>query len=174
MNDLGLGTRRLSEAWREQVHTNGNASLTRDFNNNPDVQLLDAMMRNPAAGARIFDDVDAGGPARVVAISGINASARLETSRVSQDKDGNLTVESPQGDTFQKTRESWNKNGAPMQGDTRRQPDMPDHMGVGSWPRPVASEAGPEVHPLHRQSQDAVRRLDESLGLAPLARRAIA
>ena len=164
MNDLELGTGRLSEAWREQIHTNGNVSLTRDFNNNPDVQLLDAMMRNPAAGARIFEHVDEGAPARAVAISGINASARLEMSRVARDKDGNLTVESPQGDTFQKTAEGWNKNGVPMQGDTRRQPDMPDHMGGGSWPR-AASETQPEAHPIHRQSQEAVRRLDESLGL---------
>lgn len=164
MNDLEQGTGRLSEAWREQVHTNGNVALSREFNNNPDVQLLDAMMRNPSAGANIFAHIEEGAEARAVTIGGINASARLEMSKVSQDKNGGLTIESPLGDTFEKTNEGWDKNGVPMQGDTRRQPDMPDHMGVGARPHSFASEASPEAHPLVQQSRHAVRRLDESLG----------
>ena len=164
MNHLEQRAGRISRAWQEQIHTHGNVSLVREFNNHPDVQLLDAMMRSPAAGAHILAHLEQGAPARAVTITGINASARLEMSRVSQDRDGGLTIESPLGDTFEKTAEGWDKNGVPMQGDTRRQRDRPDHMGFGSHPLSSATESGPDTHPLYRQSQDAVRRLDESLG----------
>lgn len=168
MNDLELGDGRLSQAWREQVHTRGNVSLTREFNSNPDVQLLDAMMRDPASGARIFARVDEGTPARAAVITGIDANARLEMSRVTMDRNGGLTVVSPGGDTFAMTREGWNRNGVPMQGgaDTRRERDMPDHTDRGAMPRTRADAALPEAHPLLRQSQDAVQRLDARLGHA--------
>lgn len=166
MNDLELGDGRLSQAWRDQVHTRGNVSLTGEFNRNPDVQLLDAMMRDPASGARIFARVDQGTPTEAVTISGANANARLEMSRVTMDRNGGITVVSPNGDTFEQTREGWNRNGTPMQsaGHTRRERDMPDHTDRGEMPRTRADATLPETHPLLRQSQDAVRRLDASLG----------
>lgn len=168
MNDLELGDGRLSQAWREQVHARGNVSLTREFSSNPDVQLLDAMMRDPASGARIFARIDEGTAARAAAIGGIDANARLEMSRVTMDRNGGLTVVSPGGDTFDLTREGWNRNGTPMQGgaDTRRERDMPDHTDRGAMPRTRADATLNEAHPLLRQSQDAVQRLDTSLGQA--------
>lgn len=166
MNDLELGSGRVSRAWREQVHDRGNVSLSREFNSNPDVQLLDAMMRDPESGARIFARIDEGLPAHSAVIGGIDANARLEMSRITMDRNGGLTVVSPNGDTFEQTSEGWNRNGTPMRSEpgSRREPDMPDHTDRGAMPRTQADATLPGTHPLLRQSQDAVQRLDASLG----------
>ncbi|RDZ25976.1 XVIPCD domain-containing protein [Lysobacter silvisoli] len=167
MNDLELGEGRLSQAWREQVHDRGNVSLSQDFNGNPDVQLLDAMMRAPASGARIFAHIDEGAQARAATITGIDANARLEMSRVSMDQRGQVTVVSPAGDMFSMTADGWSRNGVPMQAapGVRREADRPDHMGRGGALGAQMDPVQPGAHPLLRQSQDAVQRLDASLGL---------
>src|SRR3546814_20101085 len=51
MSALEQGEGRLSQALRHEVHENSKPSLLMNFNADPDVQLLDAMMRNQEAGA---------------------------------------------------------------------------------------------------------------------------
>lgn len=168
MNDLELGNGRLSEAWRREVHTNTNASLSQNFNSNPDVQLLDAMMRNPTAGARIMAHVDGGLPAQHVVIAGVDQSAVLEMARVEQARDGTLTVRNPAGDNFEMTREGWNRNGVPMQGE-RHEADYPDHTEGMRGPMPPTRRPGPDNpdhadHARLEQIRSGVHAIDEQLG----------
>lgn len=170
MNDLELGEGRLSEAWHREVHINANGSLSLDFNRNPDIQLLDAMMRNPTASARIMAHVDDGGPARSVVIAGIDADAAREMARVELTRQGVLTVCSPGGDTFEMTREGWNRNGVPMQGaPQRRQADQPDHTEGMRGPMLPQRARTPDDpgHPDHarlEQIRSGVRAIDEQFG----------
>lgn len=151
MNALELGEGRLAQAWQREVHERGNPSLYEGFNNNPDVQLLDAMMRSPAAGRTILDHVDNDQPARGISIRAARPNAALEMSRVELDRTGDLTVTSPNADTFEMTREGWNRNGVPMQGQHGREVDMPDHTD-GLRLRPLIP--GNERHPDQAQVQD--------------------
>lgn len=160
---------RLGQAWRREIHERGNAALSRGFNSDPDIQLLDGMMRNPTGGERILAHVDRNARAQATAIAGINAAARLEMSRVTLGRDGALSVVSPGGDNFEMTPEGWNRNGVPMQGAPAREVDRLDHMEQGRAPFvPNPRQAGVGLeHPLLQQSQAAVDRLDRSLGRAP-------
>lgn len=144
ISDLELGDGRLSEAWREELHINGNVGLTRGFNGNPDVQLFDGMMRNPPAGAHISAHINEGAPAQAALISGSNQYARLEMSHITQDRNGAVTIQSPTGDLFEMTRDGWNRNGIPMQVELgpRRQPDWLDLMERDGTPFAPRSERG--------------------------------
>jgi hypothetical protein len=115
MNNLEQGDGRISRAWREQIHSFGNTSLLRDFNSNPDVQLLDGMMRYPVAGERIRSIIDEAAEARAITIKGIDANARLEMSSTELDRSGALTIRSPNGDAYEMMQDSWARNGVPMQ-----------------------------------------------------------
>lgn len=166
MNQLEQGEGRLPEAWRREVHENGNASLFRGFDNNPDVQLLDAMMRSPAAGSSIIGCLSGDAPPRSVIIRGINRDAALEMSRVELTREGVLTVVSPGGYAFQMTAEGWNRNGMPMQG---RQPgraaDEVDY--IEGFRRSDAPTPDLPQHPDHRmleQIRAHVRDLDRQAG----------
>lgn len=186
---LELSEGRVGDAWREQVHTLGNPGLSGGFSSNPNVQLLDGMMRNPGAGAAILRHVDGGHPAQATDISGATTAARLEMAHVRQDRSGRLRVDSPSGDQFEMTPEGWNRNGEPMQRAPARQNDMPDFMSPGSpGIRPISTTgAGPSLghqgtgdreradstmghalpstfDSLHADSVAAVTRLDASLG----------
>lgn len=158
MNALEMGDGRLAEAWRQEVHTNGNVGLSQGFNNNPNVQLFDAMMRNPSVGSQIMAHVDDGAPARRAVISGLGADAALEMARVEQSREGTLTVRSPGGSNFEMTQEGWNRNGVPMQGPRPgREADYPDHtqgMRVPSFPTPSAGAGDREVERERRTPDD--------------------
>lgn len=168
-NALEASDGRLGQAWRREIHDRANVALSREFNSDPDVQLLDGMMRNPVAGERILANVDRGTRAQATTIAGINPAAQLEMSRITLDRDGTLTVASPAGDNFQMTEEGWNRNGVPMQRTPTREIDRQDHMEPGRMPiGPIPRLDGLEQeHPLLRQSRAAVDRLDQSLGRAP-------
>jgi hypothetical protein len=127
------------------------------------------MMRNPAAGARILTNVDGGGRAQATTIAGINSAAQLEMSRVTLGRDGTLTVASPDGVNFEMTDEGWNRNGVPMQRAPAREVDRQDHTEPGRMPIGPSPRLGglEQEHPLLRQSQAAVDRLDQSLGRTP-------
>jgi len=127
MNALELGEGRLAQAWRREIHERGNPSLYERFNNSPDVQLLDAMMRSPTTGRTIFDHVENNEPARDVRIRAARPNAAQEMSSISLSRTAGLTVTSPAADIFVMTREGWNRNGIPMQGREGRAVDMPDH-----------------------------------------------
>jgi hypothetical protein len=162
---LELGDGRLAQAWREQIHESGNITLTKGFNRDPNVQLFDAMMRSPGAASRIIDYIDNGQPPRATVITG-NSSSREEMSRVELTRDGALTISSPNGDTFQMTREGWNRNGIPMQGrQPGREADEPDHMEGMGRSRPLTPDH--EQHPDHamlEQIRTHVRGLDQRAG----------
>lgn len=160
MSALELGDGRLAEAWRREVHESGNPSLYEGFVNNPDVQVLDAMMRSPAAGRAIFDYVDNGLPARDARIRAARPNAALEISLVELNRAGDLIVTSPSADIFEMTREGWNRNGVPMQGQRSREVDMPDHTDGVRLRLPLP---GNERHPDQVQVQDQPKSLLDRL-----------
>lgn len=138
VNDLELGDGRLSRAWREELHTNGNVGLTQRFSTDPDVQLFDAMLRNPTSGKRILSTMDDASPAQPTVITGANDSARLEMSRVELNRQGSLTIRSPDGVSFEATPEGWNRNGVAMQNvanPVRANADHLDHFDRGRPPQ---------------------------------------
>lgn len=103
-NALEMNEEHLGRAWREEIHTNGNVSLTQDFNNNPTAQLFDGMMRNPVAGSQVLaaiDDPDS--HFRPVVITGINQQARLEMARIELDREGTVTLHSTRGFEYEMT-----------------------------------------------------------------------
>jgi hypothetical protein len=140
MNDLEMGEGQLSRLWREQVHTNGNVGMTQGFNTNPTVQLFDAMMRSPSSGERIFETIDENAAARSTVIRGINALAREEISRTELNRQGELTVQGPDGAERRLTATGWaltqQQQEAPAQQRPPREADMPDHVQPGRFPAP--------------------------------------
>lgn len=137
VNDLELGDGRLARAWRDELHTNGNTGLTQGFSTNPDVQLFDAMMRSPVSGRRILSAIDEEARALPTVITGANATAQLEMSRVELNRQGTLSVRSPDGTNFEMTADGWNRNGVPMQNQpnpVRADADHVDHMDRGRPP----------------------------------------
>ena len=148
MNELEHGEGRLSQAWRREVHESANPSLYENFNSSPDVQLLDAMMRNPSAGRAILGYVQNGEEPRRAFVRGIDRDAALEMSRVELTREGELTIASPMGNTYQMTPEGWNRNGIPMQGrQPGREADDQDYMEGMRRPRLMTPDQG--QHPDH-------------------------
>jgi hypothetical protein len=114
MNRLELGDSRLSQAWREEVHDKGNTGLTQGFNTNPDVQLLDAMMRDPAKGLYILDNIEGKKPVSlIIEADRHDTNAQLEMAKVKQGHDGSVTVSSPDGDKFEMIEQGWYLNDLP-------------------------------------------------------------
>jgi hypothetical protein len=137
MNALETGDGQLSRAWRDTVHTNGNVGLTQNFNTDANVQLFDAMMRNPASGERIRAMTEDGVPAQRTVISGINALARQEIARTELSQQGVLTVRSPAGVENHLTPDGWVPAQQQQQGPPapqRRPADEQDHMQPGRMP----------------------------------------
>lgn len=137
MNELEMSDGQLGRLWREQVHDNANVGLNQDFNTNPTVQLFDAMMRNPGAGTRIFDTIDDRAAATPVVIQGINDLARLEISRTELNRQGELSVRTPDGTDRRLTADGWTLppgqqiyTPPPSQGP--RQIDQQDHTTPGA------------------------------------------
>ncbi|MBX9400277.1 hypothetical protein K4L06_03075 [Lysobacter sp. BMK333-48F3] len=157
MNSLELGSGPLSRAWREQVHTQGNVGLTQGFSFRNDSQLLDAMMRAPASGRRIFAQFDEGAPYVPVMIDGANELARLEMASVRVGRDGVLTMSSTRDVDYLLTAEGWELAHPQPE---RRAPDTLDHLeprvlpqgppGRGANASDVGSEALPVVGADHR------------------------
>lgn len=163
MNALELGDGRLAQTWRREIHEGGNPSLYEGFNSSPDVQLLDAMMRSPAAGRTILDYVDNGQPARDTRIRAARPNAALEMSLVELNRTGDLTITSPSADTFEMSREGWNRNGVPMQGRHGREVDMPDHTdGLRSRPLTPGNERHPDQAQVRDQPKSLLDRLYEA------------
>lgn len=147
MNDLEMSDGQLGRLWREQVHTNGNVGLNQDFNTNPTVQLFDAMMRNPGAGERIFATMDERTAARPVVIQGINALARQEISRTELNRQGELSIRTPDGTDRQLTPNGWAQPPdqrqdvpRPQQHQGPRQIDRQDHVEPGMFRAPNAGQ----------------------------------
>lgn len=165
MNALELGDGRLAQAWQREIHERGNPSLYEGFNHNPEVQLLDGMMRSPIAGRTILDYVDNGQPARSAVIRAARPEAAREMSRVELTREGELTVTSPSADTYEMTREGWNRNGVPMQGiQNGRAADMPDHT-EGMRLRPSSpNDPSHTDHAMLNQIREGVRKMDEHVG----------
>lgn len=163
MSALELGEGRLAQAWQREVHEMGNSSLYEGFNSNPYVQLLDAMMRSPAAGRTIFDHVDNDQPPRGVSIRAARPNAALEMSRVELGRTGDLTVTSPNADIFEMTREDWNRNGVPMQVQQGREVDAPDHTdGFRLRPQMPGNEPNLDQVQVQDQPKSLLDRLYEA------------
>lgn len=159
MNSFEQGSGRLSRAWRDEVHQNNDPALATGFNSNPDLQLLDGLMRDPASGSLIFAHVERGQRARSITIRGFNESARLEMSRIDQDTKGNVIVASPTGDRYEMTPDGWNKNGLPL---TTAQVSTAPSAGALSLEAPTHPG-----HALFQEALAAVRRLDANLHREP-------
>ncbi|MBJ6980970.1 hypothetical protein [Luteimonas sp. MC1572] len=129
MNAMETGHGALSTRWREVVYVNGDAALARGFNINPELQLFDAMMRDPAQGSRIFRNVELGLPSGPAISSGINKLARLEMARVELDVAGDLSVTGPRGFQYRLSEAGWTLVGEPVA--RRREVDTPDHIELG-------------------------------------------
>ena len=142
MNELEMSDGQLGRLWREQVHDNANVGLNQDFNTNPTVQLFDAMMRNPGAGARIFDAIDERAAATPVVIQGINDLARLEISRTELNRQGELSVRTPEGTDRRLTADGWTlppdqQIDTPQRLHGPRQIDQQDHTTPGARQMPA-------------------------------------
>ena len=107
MNAMEMGDGPLSTRWRDVVYSNGDAALAHGFNINPELQLFDAMMRNPGQGARIFRQVELGLPSGPATSSGVNKLARLEMARVELDIAGTLAVTGPRGFQYALSEAGW-------------------------------------------------------------------
>lgn len=167
VNALEASDGRLGRAWREQIHERGNPGLTADFNRNPDVQLLDAMLRNVSAGQRILAHVDAGAPAANVTIAGVNEAARREMARVTLSKEGLLSVESPDGDTHRMTGAGWSLQKA--RGKSALAEDVETVVSHRVAGEPDGGQVRESVErlqrdPMYREVEMGVRRLDTGLG----------
>ena len=116
MNSLETGEGQLSQLWRDEIHENGNVGLTQNFNDNASVQLLDKLMRDPLNGERIRVQLEDGAPrSRVLMTGGV-----AETARVELDREGQLSVRSPNGIESMLTQGGWVRNGF-------QAVDQPDH-----------------------------------------------
>lgn len=134
------------------MHTNGNVGLTQNFNNNSTAQLLDGMMRNPAAGQRIRGVIDEQSPASHVVIQGINVLARQEIARTELNQQGELTVRSPGGTEQRLTPEGWTAEQqqgrpGPQHQQQPRQIDQDDHFGPGRVPGRVPYQRQGAIEP---------------------------
>lgn len=169
MNALETGDGQLSRAWRDTVHTNGNVGLAQNFNTDPNVQLFDAMMRNPANGERIRAMTEDGVHPQRTVITGINALARQEIARTELSPQGALTVVSPAGVENRLTPDGWVPARQQQQGPAPQQHrpvDQQDHMAPGritphAQPgRQGSLDASPAVglpaNPTYERIRDAV------------------
>lgn len=179
LNDLETGDGAISRAWRQEIHGNGNVGLSDRFSTEPDVQLLDAVMRNPAAGRSILQAVESGARPGRVLITGINESARAEMARVELSAAGELSVQAPGGPRSVLTEEGWEAR-PQRQREQRPTRNVPagqavDGAPAGEAPHPPAGQ-GPRAHlspadaALLDQVRDGVARLDRAHGRQPDAR----
>lgn len=168
VNHLETGTGRISEAWRTQIHANGNVGLSQNFNSDANVQLLDAMLRNPAAGESILRAVEHGErPGRIV-ISGINAAANLEMARVELSRDGELSVQAPDGTRRVLTPTGWEERALPPP--AHRAPA--GHRAPRPPGEPPHGRPHTDAHPRARLSEADRAMLDQiTAGVAELDRR---
>lgn len=169
LNDLETGDGAISRAWRQQIHGNGNVGLSQHFGKNPDVQLLDVMMRNPVAGRAILHAIEAEArPGRVV-ISGINASANAEMARVELSRAGELSVQAPGGRQWVLAGRGWEVR-APQ----RQEQAAPSgsSSAPGDTEQPVGSQRAPAANsPRDRLSRADAELLDQVVeGIALLDR----
>ncbi len=107
MNSLETGEGQLSQLWREEIHDNGNLDLTHNFNNNASAQLLDKLMRDPLNGERIRAQLEDDAPRSRVLMTG----GAEETARVELDREGQLSVRSPDGIESTLADGVWMRNG---------------------------------------------------------------
>jgi hypothetical protein len=157
MNSLEQGTGELAQAWQWEIHERGNASLYNDFSTSPQVQLLDGMFRNPGEGIDILARESNPDPGRSITIQGINASARLEMSRIQMSRDNVLTITSPGGNIFTRTPEGWSRDGVLIPAEGQEQPAV----------RPAPAGPDNPGHPDYsrlQQIRSHVRVLDQSVG----------
>ena len=102
LNNLETGDNALSREWRHQVYTQDNYTLTTDFSNNPSVQLLDKMFRDPIKGQSILAHLDPESTSARIVMAGT-----AETARVELKKDHSLHVRSPEGVRYELKEDGW-------------------------------------------------------------------
>ncbi len=81
LGELQYGTSATSDRWRSIVQR-GDASLSRDFEFNPDLQFFDAMLRDPREGLRLLHHIEQAGRGSPIHIRGVNALARKEMAEI--------------------------------------------------------------------------------------------
>jgi hypothetical protein len=147
MNALETGTGPLAQQWRQEVHQNGNVSLSENFNSNPRAQFFDALFRDTGHGQLIRGHVDDGAPARPTSISGFNALAELEVPRVAMTRDGSVSLRSPDGHEYALTAQGWTPGPRRQAPEDMHVPgrEMPHRPNDGQGPRhpPEQDPRGP-------------------------------
>lgn len=125
--DLQYGTSAVSDRWRDVV-ARGDAALSNGFDFNPDLQLFDAMLRNPREGRKILDAIEGTPLQSPVRIRGINALAREEMADVQAGPGHGLVITTTRSTGYALHDGGWSL-ARPL--DARRAVDIPDHTEGG-------------------------------------------
>ena len=152
LNALQYGNSPVSERWRAVVER-GDASLSRGFEFNPDLQLFDAMLRHPRQGLPVLRAIGGAMIEQPLSIRGINALARWEMARIRIDPAEGIFLTSVRGTEYSLQDATW-MLARPVPG--RRAVDEPDHT-EGMRQRP-AVPAGASL-----PGSDALQRLLRAL-----------
>ncbi|MBB5866610.1 hypothetical protein [Xanthomonas sp. 3058] len=152
VNALELGQGQGSEEWRSKIRESNNPALAQGFNNDPSLQLFDAMLRDPANGSRILARMDERTPGPALTIAGRNELAREEISQVRVDREGSLSVTTPSGDIHNWDGRTWDsilERSAPLyhQGAHPFGPPAPLTLDSQELP-PIFAQCAEHVHAL--------------------------
>lgn len=137
--DLQYGTSAVSDRWREVV-ARGDAALSTGFDFNPDLQLFDAMLRNPRQGQKILDAIEGAPPQSPIRIRGINALAREEMADVQAGPGHGLVITTTRSTGYALDDGRWSL-ARPL--DARRAVDLPDHTEGRQVPTTMNSHTPP-------------------------------
>ena len=111
MNRLEASPSSLGEMWKRQIHDQGNASLSMNYQNNPEAQILDKMFRDPENGLKLLGYVEAMEADPNVAASLPSKITLLSTDEsfgVKWERDGNkLTTFNKEGPLYQYEKGTW-------------------------------------------------------------------
>ncbi len=164
INKLELGEGRLSKVWRDEVHTKGNTNLSAGFNDKPDLQLLDDMLRAPGAGKKILAHTDLGAAPATVDIQGWkpkkqpDSLVRHEMAHAEQDSHG-VVVNSTDGNRYKMNAQGgWDKNPTMLLNEK-------DHPGNALYKEAYAAVAKLDAQH-HRKPDQHTEQLAASLAVA--------
>ncbi|MDV2453089.1 XVIPCD domain-containing protein [Xanthomonas hortorum] len=160
VNALELGQGQGSEEWQSKVREADNPALAQGFNNEPSLQLFDAMLRDPVNGSRILDRMDERTSGPILTITGRNELAREEISQVRVDREGSLSVTNPSGEIHTWEGRAWSSALEPT--------DPHYHQGAHPFgpPAPFAIDS-PALPQIFGQCVEHVHALDRSMGRLP-------
>ncbi|WP_369943055.1 XVIPCD domain-containing protein [Xanthomonas medicagonis] len=160
VNALELGDGAGAQQWHDEVRVAGNTALAEGFNGNPSLQMFDALLRDPANGARVLSRMDDVRTGPALTIQGGSELARLEISRLHVDREGGLSVTSPSGDLRVWDGRQWSGS--------ERQVDPQYQGGAHPFGPPgIFGEASLTPSPVFGQCREHVHTLDRSLGRLP-------